>query len=257
MAALSVQREMNRTIEKATKLAAVLWTARYRSALRRERVAAGVEHAAVLRQLDGCKTVVDIGANRGQFALAARHCCPAAQIHSFEPLSGPAKTFRRVFVGDARVRLYESAIGAAAGSAVIHVSARDDSSSLLPIGEAQDRLFPGTVEVGQQSVRVARLADYVGNVDINAPALLKLDVQGFELSALQGCEDLLDRFAWIYVECSFLELYQGQALADEVIAWLRERGFVLTGVYNMTYDRDGRAVQADFLFRQAPAVPGA
>ena len=50
------------------------------------------------------------------------------------------------------------------------------------------------------------------------------DEQGFELTALQGCEELLDRFEWVYAECSFIELYEGQALADEVIAWLRERG---------------------------------
>jgi hypothetical protein len=49
-------------------------------------------------------------------------------------------------------------------------------------------------------------------------------------------------------ECSFVALYAGQALADEVIAWLRERGLRLIGVYNMANDRDGRAVQADFLF---------
>ncbi|EQD68208.1 methyltransferase FkbM, partial [mine drainage metagenome] len=42
--------------------------------------------------------------------------------------------------------------------------------------------------------------------------------------------------------------YEGQALADEVIAWLREHGLRLIGVYNMATDRDGRAVQADFLF---------
>lgn len=93
-----------------------------------------------------------------------------------------------------------------------------------------------------------RLADALPAADIEAPALLKLDVQGFELQALAGCEPLLDRFAWVYVECSFVELYAGQAFADEVIAWLRERSFSLRGVFNMTYDAKGVALQADFLF---------
>ena len=57
-------------------------------------------------------------------------------------------------------------------------------------------------------------------------------------------------FAWVYVECSFVELYAGQSLADEVIAWLREHSLHLSGVYNMTYDTGGRAVQADFLFKR-------
>lgn len=139
-------------------------------------------------------------------------------------------------------------MGPESGTAQIHLSARDDSSSLLPITARQNALFPGTAEAGTATIRVARLADALPAADIEAPALLKLDVQGFELQALAGCEDLLDRFAWVYVECSFVELYAGQAFADAVIAWLREREFVLRGVYHMAYDGDGRAVQADFLF---------
>lgn len=83
-----------------------------------------------------------------------------------------------------------------------------------------------------------------------------MDVQGFELPALAGCEGMLDRFAWIYVECWFMELYAGQPLADEVIAWLRERGLRLAGVYNMAYDGQGRAVQADFLFGRCGVAAG-
>ena len=93
-----------------------------------------------------------------------------------------------------------------------------------------------------------RLEDVLPRADLAAPALLKLDVQGYELQALRGCETLLDAFAWVYCECSFVALYEGQALADEVIAWLRVRGLRLVGVNNMANDRDGRAVQADFLF---------
>jgi hypothetical protein len=45
-----------------------------------------------------------------------------------------------------------------------------------------------------------------------------------------------------------MELYAGQAVASEVIAFLYERGFELRGVYDVAYDRKGLAVQADFLF---------
>lgn len=233
---------------KAHKLAAILAVPAWRHALFRQRVAAGAEHTAVLRSLGSVRTVVDIGANRGQFSLAARRWAPGVKVFAFEPLSGPAAVFRKVFAGDARVRLFQAAIGPQAGEAVIHVSAADDSSSLLPISGLQERLFPGTGEAATEKIRVGRLGDFVSAEDIEAPALLKLDVQGFELEALQGCEDLLDRFAHVYVECSFVELYTGQALADEVIAWLRERGFRLSGVYNLGYDGRGQAVQGDFLF---------
>ena len=192
--------------------------------------------------------VVDIGANRGQFSLAVRRWAPEARVIAFEPLAGPAARFRKVFQGDSRVVLHQAAIGPKMGEAIIHVSAADDSSSLLPISSMQQQLFPGTGEVRTETITVGRLADFVYAKEIAGPALLKLDVQGFELEALRGCEDILECFACVYVECSFVELYSGQALAHDVIEWLAERGFVLKGVYNMSYDKKRIAIQADFLF---------
>ena len=232
---------------KVGKLAAILISPYYQARLLRHRVAAGVEHARILSGLD-CRTVVDIGANRGQFALVARQCQPHARIISFEPLPAAAAKFRAVFAGDDRVTLHEVAIGPAPGDAAIHVSRRDDSSSLLPITSTQVALFPGTGEVATATVRVAPLREFIPAADIDPPALIKLDVQGYELEALRGCEDLLDRFAYVYAECSFVELYAGQSLADEVNSWMRERGFKLHGEHNTVHDRGGRAIQADFLF---------
>lgn len=249
---------MNALVSKARKLGGILAVPAFRAALRRHRVAAGVEHARVLRNLGPVCMVVDIGANRGQFALVARHFFPDARIISFEPLTGPAALWRAVFKGDEQAALIEAAVGPDAGEGKIHVSARDDSSSLLSITERQDALFPGTAETGTAKIRMVRLADALCHSDIVAPALLKLDVQGFELQALSGCEELLEYFSWVYVECSFVELYAGQAFADDVFCWLRDRGFRVDGVYNLSYDADGRAVQADFLFvnGSAPSAEG-
>jgi hypothetical protein len=93
--------------------------------------------------------------------------------------------------------------------------------------------------------------------EIRAPdsaerALLKVDVQGYEVDALRACDSLLDWFHAVYVEASFIELYEGQGLADEVINFLHGRGFVLVGIFNTTYALNGLAVQGDFLFLQRP-----
>ncbi len=229
-------------------MAAILRVPAWRRALLCHRVAAGAEHLCVLRQLEGCQLVFDIGANRGQFALVARQCFPSARIVSFEPLPGPAAIFRRVFAQDDAVTLHEAAVGPQVARGMMHVSARDDSSSLLPIAPLQSSLFPGTAEVGTTEVAVAPLDSFVSAADIAMPALLKLDVQGFELVALAGCAPLLAHFDWVYCECSFVELYAGQKLAADVIEWLSAKGLRLWGMFNPVYDSHGRAVQADFLF---------
>jgi FkbM family methyltransferase len=225
-------------------------------------VPAGVEHTPVLASLN-CRTVVDIGANRGQFALAARRRWPTARVISFEPLEKPASVFRRVFKRDDLLVLHEVAIGPRDELGTMHLSRRDDSSSLLTIMPLQDAIFPGTEEVGTVPVRVEPLAAFLDDDSIAEPALLKIDVQGYELEVLRGCEALLAKFDHVYCECSFVELYKGQALAGTVILWLAERGCTLAGVFNTAYDGDGRAVQADFLFKRcdrdhtAPQCPEA
>jgi FkbM family methyltransferase len=240
---------------KLRKLAAICRCAAYRRALCMG-VAAAAEHESLLGRL-AFRTVVDVGANHGQFALVSRRCFPGARIVSFEPLPGPAARFRRVFAGDPSVTLQQVAIAPDPGEATMHISGRDDASSLLPITATQEVLFPGTAEVGTATVQVGPLHEFMTVEEIEPPALLKLDVQGFELEALRGCEKLLREFSFVYTECSFVELYAGQALADEVIAWLRERGFCMAGIDNLTYDRAGRAIQADCLFKQgAPPVAG-
>lgn len=241
-----------RVARRIAKLLRLLGRKRYRTALRCG-VAAAVEHEAVLRATK-CESIVDIGANKGQFALVARMRFPDAKIYSFEPLSQPSEKYRKLFGDDPSVKLFGVAIGPASSTSQIHVSKRDDSSSLLPITKNQETLFPGTGEVRTETVRVAPLGEFLSPEELLPPALLKLDVQGYELAALTGCEQLLERFSWVYVECSFVELYGGQALAYEVIQWLAVHGFVVVGIYNVTYATDGRAIQADFLFGRKSAT---
>lgn len=213
-------------------------------------VAATIEHESALRDLN-LRTIIDVGANKGQFSLLARALFPSAVLHSFEPLAEPAHRFQSVFAGDEATTLHRVALGPESKVAQIHVSAKDDSSSLYPIAAMQDALFPGTAEVGTREITVCKLNDRLKADEILSPALLKIDVQGYELEALKGCEVLLAHIDWIYVECSFIELYEGQALASEVLAWIQARGFRLVGAYNMAYDKQGRAIQADFLFSRS------
>jgi FkbM family methyltransferase len=234
-------------LKQLRKLVRVLAHADYRNALLRAGVAAAIEHESLLRTLDFA-AIVDIGANRGQFSLVARHCFPSARIIAFEPLAEPCKRFRVALNDDPLISLHQVAIGASIGSAEMHVAAEDDSSSLLPITALQQSLFAGTREVATQEIQVGPLANYIRDDDLKRHTLLKIDVQGYELSTLQGCESLLPRISHVYVECSFVELYAGQALAADVIRHLDERGFRLKGVYNMYYGPCCNAIQADLLF---------
>lgn len=140
--------------------------------------AASVEHFVVLQSLpEPAASVVDIGANRGQFALAVRHVFPNSTIHSFEPLDRPAGLYRQLLKPEAGFHLTQAAIGPEDKQVTIHVSACDDSSSLLPIAPLQSVLFPGTQETHTETIRQAPLDAFLDMPSLPRPCLLKLDVQ--------------------------------------------------------------------------------
>lgn len=196
------------------------------------------------------QTIVDVGANVGQFALLALRHQPGAKVYSFEPQAEAANLFQAVIGDDPRSTLHRMALGAAEDDLPIHVTARADSSSLL-VPALQSEVYPGTHAVATQKVHVMPLHQVLHKDDIAGPALLKIDVQGYEQQVLIGCEQRLHCFDWIFVEMSFIELYKGQSLAPSILAWLAGRGFELAGIYGHEDSYlNGRMVQGDFLFQR-------
>lgn len=236
---------MPNNVLRLRKLWAGLTRPAYRRALRLG-VGATIEHEAALAGLH-FDTVVDVGANRGQFSTFARSALPECRIIAFEPLNGPATVFEKLFAHDARTRLVRTALGTTCGKLAMHVAVKDDSSSPLAIGEVQRSTF-GTEERAQVEVSCGRLGDFLCDDDLGQRNLLKIDTQGYELEVMRGANDVLRRFTAIYCEVSFIELYAGQPLAGEVISYLYQNGFELAGIYNPTFATGLGQVQADMLF---------
>jgi FkbM family methyltransferase len=209
-----------------------------------------LEHASVRFGMPFA-TVLDVGTSRGQFALFALARFPGAKLICFEPLPEARETARKVLAGH-DVELHGVALGASRGQTTLHVSAQDDSSSLLPIGSQQVTAFPGTQESHEIVVAVDVLDAYLDESTAR-PCLLKIDVQGNELDALRGAGAGLEHVDEILVEVSFVELYTGQALAGDVIHHLVEHDFELVDVYGLARAADGTALQADLLFRRRSA----
>jgi FkbM family methyltransferase len=239
---------MRRIARRARKASLLLGEPLWRRGLLKG-TAASVEHDQLPLRPDYA-TVIDVGANRGQFALYARVRFPGAQIYSFEPLRQPRDRLTRLFAGDADVHVLACAAGSTAGSAHINVSRRDDSSSLLPPTGRQTERFPGTDTVGSEEVEVRTLDEVFDAARLAGPILLKLDVQGFELEALRGAEKLLAQVDTVLTECSFVPFYEGQALFDDVLQYLSLLGFrVVAGAISSAHD--GRWEQGDFVFERA------
>jgi FkbM family methyltransferase len=203
-----------------------------------------IEHGPALAGIHPA-TIIDVGGNKGQFAFFASRRWPSAIMHVFEPLPAPFAKLKTVMAG--RATLHRCALGATDTEAEIHIASRADSSSLLPLGEEQSRIF-GVESVATLRVPVHRLDTLLSEKNVTAPALLKIDVQGFEYEVLQGMGSLSSLIRWIYLEVSFVELYTGQKLFGELDILLRSLGYKLHSRHNMHRSPDGEEVQADLLY---------
>ena len=169
-----------RKIAKLTRIAITprLWQAACHG------VAATVEHDAALEDYSFA-TVIDAGANKGQFAVYALFRWPRARVISFEPLPEPRAKLARVTGG--RAEIHDCALGAETGETCMHIASRADSSSLLALGKRQKTIFK-MEEVARLTVSVRRLDGCVGS-DLPRPSLLRIDVQGYELEMLKAQAD--------------------------------------------------------------------
>jgi len=216
---------------------------------------------AIERQ--GVDFVLDVGANRGQWATELRASGYAGRIVSLEPLAEPYAALVERSETDHNWSAQRLALGEEDGPSKISVAGNLVSSSMLPMTERHIEGAPASAPVGTESVHVARL-DSVSQelLGEGTRVFLKLDVQGYELSALRGAEDTLDAVRVIEAELSLVELYAGQPLLPEVFEFLRGHGFDCIGLDpGFTDPSTGDMLQADGLFvrgpRREPAEPDA
>lgn len=206
-----------------------------------------LEHGRLMKDIK-VGSLLDIGANRGQFSLLVRHHFPDIPIHAFEPLEPERQALRSVVTDPLTV--YPFALGTSAGEATFHVTSKRDSSSLLLPGAAQEAAS-GVTLTSSIKVSVARLSELLDVAALPRPILMKLDVQGGELDVLKGASDVLPLIDSIYTEVSFVTLYEQQPLASDITSFLHDRGFTLRGVYNHFFAAGIGPTQADFLYVRA------
>ena len=193
-------------------------------------------------------TIIDGGANKGQFARAATEAYPEAQIIAFEPLPDVADKLRKNLEDRPQVKVMQSALGSREGTIDFYRHRVSVASSVL---EPLTRHVAGDVEPVE--VPVCRLDNALQQILLRPPILLKLDLQGFELEALRGASEALSKMDYVVVETSFVPLYAGEPDFLELIDYMRSAGFSFLRPIDMLRDERGGIVQMDALFAQSYA----
>ncbi|MEM9367665.1 MAG: FkbM family methyltransferase [Planctomycetota bacterium] len=193
-----------------------------------------------------CGLMIDGGSYRGDVCERMARHFPSNQIHAFEPNGELFGRLASRFVGSDNVTCHHAAISSQSGESTFHVTSRPDCASLLPPGESAMRWHGDIMEVCREDlVTTVRLDDLFDNQDV---ALMKLDLQGHELDALRGSEELLRRTKIVVTEVAFIPLYEGQALFCDVAKQLGRHHFRLLHLSDVWIRPSGQLTQADAMF---------
>lgn len=160
-----------------------------------------------LTALGPSPVVFDVGANRGEYALAVQGIKPEARIVAFEPNPELAETLAPL--SGPRLRVVNAACAAAAGESVLYTDAEAAGSGFATLASETLALRPVSA-VAQHKVRTLRLDDFIRDEGIATVDLLKIDAEGHELEILRGARQALDRGAIAALQ---FEFNAGHALA--------------------------------------------
>lgn len=148
-------------------------------------------------------TLLDIGANVGQYGTLVRHYGYAGRILSIEPLS---QAFSRLAARAARDPAWQAerrAVGAAPGTLEIHVSDDTVWSSALPLLKSADDWNARSRYVSTETVEAETIDGIVARHGFATDRMgLKIDVQGFEREVLRGAGETLRSVPYLEMELS-------------------------------------------------------
>jgi len=200
------------------------------------------------------KTVFDVGASVGGTAKVYRKLFPEATIYCFEPHYESFERLLARFPEGSGVEAYPFALSDNSGKKKLYVNKQSATNSLFPtidgVGQwvnPEDIKNMSTIEV-----QATTLDDFCKQRDIDEIDILKLDIQGGELNALQGGTHdkcMLNHVRLICMELLFVPIYKGQCFYHEICYMLSYKNYyTLFNMYNHAFAESGRLKWCDAIF---------
>jgi FkbM family methyltransferase len=183
------------------------------------------------------RTVIDIGAYEGEWSVTAQDIWPSSKVIMVEPNSEKTAKLQAV-AAKLNGEVFVDLLGATNGKEVQFNVMETGSSVMSERSEA-----PRKIET-----RALRTLDSLA-LDVDAPGLLKIDAQGYELEILRGSNATLKQIEAVLLEVAVIEINEGAPLLHEVVAFMKERNFVAAELADIhRRPLDGALSQIDVIF---------
>lgn len=193
-------------------------------------------------------TIIDVGANSGQFTKVSSYFFPSSKIFVFEPIPTLYEKISKNFKKNKNILVNNLALGNETGIIKFNQNEYGHVSSILEISDSNSH-YPNE-NLTQIDVEISTLDTYFNTDILVSPALLKLDVQGFELEVLKGGLKILNKIDYIIIEANLEQLYTNQPSFTEVNKFLNDNGFELNGMLDFNIGSNNSYIEIDLLYKK-------
>jgi FkbM family methyltransferase len=196
----------------------------------------------VLERLD-INCVLDVGAHDGSFTHNLRRIGYEGLVRCFEPNPDLFRNLTARYKYDARISVFDCALGDCDGTKTFYVTSQSNLGSLLA------PRFASVEDVIQ--VQVRRLDSMFTQLIAplkNARVLLKIDTQGYDLEVVKGAGGCIDDICAIQSEISVQPIYENMPHFTESLEFYESLGFRLFDLFEVSRDNlIGNIVEYDCL----------
>ena len=200
----------------------------------------------------GTRTVIDVGANEGQYAREVRTGGFTGTIVSIEPVASVFERLVEASAGDAQWSCVRAAITERPGDVEINVAELTVFSSILNPRERALEIDGRARASSTETTPGLTLDEFRRNLAVDGPLAVKIDVQGFEQHVLAGADETLREAVAVEIELPFVPVYEGEPSLLVLLDDLYGRGFRLGLVENVFPDaRTGIYMNMNGLFVRA------
>lgn len=162
---------------------------------------------------------VDVGANNGAYSYFFKTLTGSSRVLAFEPLPG---LFRKLKIWFNDITLFNLALSNENGQATIHIPVIGDRlyESRAKLDNLKEENQSGLREL---SIQTAQLDGIIPNHEISRLDIIKIDIEGHELKAIEGAKKSIAAFhPWLLVE---IESRHHGGSVDKAIAGICELGY--------------------------------
>jgi FkbM family methyltransferase len=197
------------------------------------------------------RTIIDVGANTGQFARYILTLFQDAHLFCFEPLPEAFEKLSRWSKDNRKVMVFNFALGEKENTLEMfkHID-HSSSSSFLKTTKICEKIYSLTKKQNTIPVKVTTLDSLLRSLQspLIPEILIKLDVQGYEDRVIRGGIETFNIAKACILEVCLNHLYENQSTFKDILFLLHDLGFSYIGNSEQAYADDGHVIFVDSIF---------